>query len=556
MAGDEEAAAVLIAAGADADVPWPAPEEVLDARLQEATQGGRSGVSVLVARDGQILLEQGWGYASVEHEVPFTPATKSRIGSVTKQFTAAAILRLAEQGKLGLQDPLDKYFPEFPRGSEVTLRHLLTHTSGMHNYTAKPEFMSTVTVPAQSDDLIRSFQKDPFDFAPGERWAYCNSGYFLLGAIVAKVSGCSYGDFLQREFFAPLGMTNSGVHSATAILMHEASGYSYAGGKFSKAINWDMSRAGGAGALYSTVGDLFRWNEAVFGGQVLKDDTLREAFTPVMTRQDTEPAGKKDTGYGCGWSLGKTRGLRVIEHGGGLHGFLSYLLRYPEQKLTVAVLANASDPPPVLTPDVIAAQAAELYLWREMKPRERPETLSLDVAALEAFVGRYDYGGPILTVTREGKQLHAQLTGQPRFEIFAKSADTLFWKVVEAEVQFVKNDAGEVVKAIHKQNGAVIQAPRVAEETAVQLDPGVLEACVGKYDFGDGTLILTVTREGGRLFAQMKGQPRHEIFARSETEFFWKVVAARITFVKDPEGRVIKAVSEQGGQRLEARRVE
>lgn len=556
IAGDEAAAALLTARGADADASWPGPEEVIESRLREATRGQSSGVAVLVARDGRVLFEGGWGYANVENEVPFTPATKSRIGSVTKQFTSAAILKLAEQGKLTVQDRLEKYYPDFRRGGEVTLHHLLTHTSGIHNYTAKPDFLREVTVGTTPDDLIRSFQDDAFDFDPGERWAYCNSGYFLLGAIVEKVAGCSYGAFLEREFFAPLGMTNTGVHTATAILKHEASGYSYAGGRLAKAINWDMSRAGGAGALYSTVEDLYRWNEGVFNGRVLKEASLKAAWTPVVTQQDATKGEPKETGYGYGWAIGKHRGLRRIDHGGGLHGFLSFLVRYPDQALTVAVLANASDPPAALIPETIATQIAELYLWREMKPRERPKVVSLDVAALETLVGRYDYGGPILTVTRDGDRLFAQLTGQPPFEIFAKSADTFFWKVVEAEVRFVKNEAGQVVKAIHQQGGAVIEAPRHTDEPVVKVTAEVLESYVGRYDYAQAGLILTITREGDRLFAEVTGQPRFEIYPRSESEFFWKVVAARITFLKDADGKVRKAVTEQGGQRLEARRVE
>jgi len=556
IAGDDEATALLRARGADTDAAWPKPEEVVEARLREATRGESSGVAVLVARGGRVLFEGGWGYASVENEVPFTPATKSRIGSVTKQFTAAAILKLAEQGKLSVQDRLEKYYPDFRRGGEVTLHHLLTHTSGIHNYTAKPDFLHDVTAGTTPDELIRSFQDDAFDFDPGERWAYCNSGYYLLGGIVEKVAGCSYGAFLEREFFAPLGMTNTGVHTATAILKHEASGYSYVGDRLAKAVNWDMSRAGGAGALYSTVEDLYRWNEGVFNGRVLTEASQQAAWTPVVTQPDAAKREPKETGYGYGWAIGKQRGLRRIDHGGGLPGFLSFLVRYPDQALTVAVLANASGAPAALTPERIATQIAELYLWREMKPRERPKTVSLDAAALEALVGRYDYGGPVLTVTRDGNRLLAQLTGQPQFEIFAKSADTFFWKVVEAEVRFVANETGQVLKAIHQQGGAVIEAPRLTDEPVVKVTTEVLESYVGRYDYAQAGLILTITREGDRLFAEVSGQPRFEIYPRSENEFFWKVVAARITFLKDADGKARKAVTEQGGQRLEARRVE
>src|SRR5208283_4739801 len=167
--------------------------------------------------------------------------------SITKQFTAAAILKLQEEGKLSVNDKLTKYFPEFPRGDEVTLEHLLTHTSGIHSFASKPQFLEMVKSPVKEEDLVRSIEKDPYDFAPGKKYQYNNSGFFLLGCIIEKVSGHSYGDFLRENFFEPLGMTNTGVHQAGVELQHEARGYEFAGTEFTNASNWNMTWAGGAG---------------------------------------------------------------------------------------------------------------------------------------------------------------------------------------------------------------------------------------------------------------------------------------------------------------------
>lgn len=462
IAGQQDLADYLAAHGADTNTPFPTPATVIDACLNELIHSNSPGVAVLVARDGKVLFEKGWGCASIEHAAPFTPETKSRIGSVTKQFTAAAILRLQEQGKLSVNDKLGKFIPDFPRGNEVTLHHLLTHTSGIHNYTAKPGFLETATIGTKPEDLIASFRKDPYDFVPGEKQLYSNSGYFLLGYIVEKVSGRSFQAFLNQEFFAPLGMTNTGVHTPTAVLPHEASGYILAGGKVTKALNWDMSRAGGAGALYSTVEDLYRWNEGVFNGKVLSAVTLEAAFTPVVTKVDAEST--KDSGYGYGWVISRIRGLRVIAHGGGLHGFLTHLLRYPEQRLTVVVLANATDPPWELMPHALASRIAQLYLWREMQPRKTFTPVRIAPADLDAFVGRYNCNGPTLTVTRKGGRLFAQIDGQPKFGIYPKAQDTFFWRVSEAEVRFVRNAKGAVVEGIHRQNGQTLHAPRLADE--------------------------------------------------------------------------------------------
>jgi len=553
--GQKEAADFLLGKGADPKAEMPPLDKVVDAIFGELIKTNWPGVAVLVAKEGKVLFKKGYGLASLEHGVPVTPQTKFRIGSITKQFTAAAILKLQEEGKLSVEDKLTKYIPDFPRGDEVTIRHLLTHTSGIHSYTSKPDFMDTARVPVKAEDLIKSFKNDPYDFDPGKKWAYNNSGFFLLGYIIEKVSGQSYGDFLREKFFAPLGMKDTGVHEATDIYPHEAYGYAYQGGQLKKALNWDMSRAGGAGALYSTVEDLYLWNEAVFNGKALSPESLKSAFTPVLTAQDEQKP--KDEGYGYGWAIAKLRGLQEISHGGGLQGFVSFLLRLPKEHFTVVVLANSAPAVPGVDTGGLAHELAQLHLGDKMEVRVRPAVLKgVSAQTLEAYVARYDYGGAVLTVTRDGDRLFAQLTGQPKREIFPSSETNFFWKVVEAEVTFVKDANGKVTKAIHRQGGQTLHAPRLEDIQEVKLSPAALDAVVGKYDYGQGKSILTVTREGERLFAQLTGQPRVEIFAKSETNFFWKVANARVTFVKDERGKVIKAIHEQGLAKFEAPKLE
>lgn len=556
LRGQKEVMDLLASRGADQKAPLPPPEKLVDSLLGSLIKPDGPGAAVLVARDGRVLFQKAYGLAQVEGRVQADPDTKFRIGSITKQFTAAAILKLQEEGRLSVNDPLTRFLPDYPRGGEVKVHHLLTHTSGIHSYTDKPDFIASVTTPVKAEDQIRSFKNDPFDFDPGKKWLYSNSGYFLLGYIVEKVSGRSYGDYLRLKFFEPLGMKDTGVHRSDVALDHEALGYQFENGEFKKAVNWDMSRAGGAGALYSTTLDLNRWNEAVFGGKVLSKASLEAAFTPVVL-QGEDPAAPKDAGYGYGWSIATFRGLQEIGHGGGLQGFVSYLLRLPKLNFTVAVLVNAAPPAPGVDPGSLAHDVVEAYLGEALPPLERP-TVDAKVSpqAKDAVVGRYDYGGAILTVTREGDHLFAQLTGQPRFEIFPRSETTFFWKVVEAEVTFVKDDKGRVVRAIHKQGGQTIDAPRLEDLQAVRLDPKALDAVVGRYDYGGGTSILTVTRDGDHVFAQLTGQPKFEIFPKSETEFFWKVVNAEVTFVKDKDGKVVKGVHRQGGKTIDAPRME
>jgi len=231
--GHEDVAKWLAEHGADTERPFADPSVYVETVLSKLAKSNEPGVAVLVSRGGKVVFSKGYGLANTTDNVPVTPDTKFRIGSVTKQFAAAAILKLQEDGKLSVTDKLTKFIADYPRGDEVTLHHLLTHTSGIASYTSKPDFFEQVTTPIEPLELIDSFKQDKFDFEPGEKWSYCNSGYFLLGYIIEQVSGKSYGDYLADEFFKPLGMHNTGVHRADLELEHEASGYSYSDGKLS-----------------------------------------------------------------------------------------------------------------------------------------------------------------------------------------------------------------------------------------------------------------------------------------------------------------------------------
>jgi CubicO group peptidase (beta-lactamase class C family) len=556
LRGETAMVEYLASRGADLKAPIPPRENLADALFRTVLKDpSGAGIAVLVAEDGKVLLEKGYGLADIEHKTSVTPETKFRIGSITKQFTAAAILKLQEEGKLSVTDKLYKYIPDFPRGDEVTLHHLLTHTSGIRSYTDKPGFIDHVTNSITSQALIDSFKHDPYDFDPGKKWHYDNSGFFLLGYIVQKVSGQPYDEFLKQKFFEPLGMTSTGVYRTGLELDHEALGYRFQGEGFVRALNWDMSWAGGAGAIYSTVEDLKRWNEALFHGKVLNEAGLKAAFTPGKTEENKDDTS--GNGYGYGWAIAHLRGAEEISHGGGLDGFSTYLLRLPKQNFTVAVLANALPGAPGVDPSQLAHLVTEIYLGDKLEPRPTPAANpSVSPQALQAIVGRYDYGNAIMTVTREGTHVYAQPTGQPRFEIFPKSETDYFWKVTDAQVSFVKDSSGKVTKAVHHQSGMTINAPRLEDVTAVKMDPASFDALTGKYDYGEGKTILTVTREGDRLFAQLTGQPKFEIFPKSATEFYWKVVNAQITFVKDDTGKVTKVIHQQGGRRFEAPRVE
>ncbi len=524
-------------------------EEEATKRLREVTAGDSSGLAVLVARDGKIVFQGGFGFADIEKKTPISPDTKFRIGSISKQFTAVAVLRLAEQGKLSLDDSLAKFFPDFPGGKEVNLRQLMTHTSGLHSYTDKPEFIGRVKEPIEPAKLIEWFKDDKPDFAPGKGFHYNNSAYFLLGEIVAKVSGKSFGEHLKETIFDPLEMMDSGIYVNSNPPTGMANGYSYADGKLSAALDWDMTWAGGAGAIYSTVGDLFRWNEALFGGKVLSEASLNAATTPVEL-----PPNVDGMNYGYGLMMLAVKRLPAVGHGGGLNGWSTYLVRLPEQKCTVVVLANALPPPPKHSPGGIAHSLAAQLLKDEIaKLPPVTEDKSVDPKTFTDFAGRYDYKDSILTVTAEEDGLFAQITGEPKNRIFPKSKDAFFWKVTDAEVTFLRDEKGQVITARHSQGGSNFRAAKFPAD-AIQLTPEQVEPFVGQYRYGLFS-VMTVTRDGAQLFAQLTGQPKYPIFPKSETEFEWRVVPAKAQFVKGDDGKVTKAVHHQSGTSFDAPKI-
>lgn len=544
----------LVRQGANPDEAMPSAEALSRVTLTDLVEGSVPGMAVLVARDGRVLYQEGFGLASIEPEIPIGVETKFRIGSITKQFTAAAILRLREAGLISLNDPLTRFIPDFPRGDEVSIYQLLTHTSGIRSFTNHPQFLDRVSVGIESGALVDSIKAYGFDFEPGTAQVYNNSGYFLLGHIVENVSGMTFQDYLKTTFFEPLGMNETGIHHTTIQLEHEAMGHSFENDDFGRAIDWDMSWAGGAGAMYSTVGDLFKWNEAVFSGDVLTSESMELALAPSRLKDGTIGNGIGSP-YGFGWMIRQHRGQREIGHGGGLHGFVSYLARLPEKDVTVAVLANSA-PSRGINPEVIARDLLDYHLWEELDAQETfAVDSSITAEQLDDYIGRHQYpGGAVLTVTREGDQLYAQLTGQPRFEIFPAGADAFFWKVVDAQIRFVRGEDGEIVHGIHRQGGAELTVPRLEEVETIAIEADQLDEYVGRYQY-PGDAVLTVTREGSQLYAQLTGQPQFAIYPTGEDTFIWRVVDARITFVRGADGTIQHGIHRQGGAEINVLRL-
>jgi CubicO group peptidase (beta-lactamase class C family) len=548
--GREKVIEYLKEKGAKTDIPMPSFDKLVDPIFKSAQAGATPGVSILVSQDGKIIYEKGFGYADVGNKVPVTPDTKFRIGSITKQFIASSILKLQEEGKISVEDKLSKFIPGFPRGDEVTIYHLLTHTSGIHSYTDRPTFEKYLTMPVSTAALVDTIKAHPYDFNPGDKYLYNNSGYFLLGYIVEKISGNSLAKYLNETFFKPLGMNSTGIYQNDVVLDNEAYGYSYNNDTLIKAVNWDMTWAGGAGAIYSTTKDLYTWNEAVFNGKVLSDQSLKAAFTPAILTD------KQKTDYGFGWGFGDIRGTRLIAHSGGLNGFVTYLGRQPEKKVTVIVLCNSTPPPPRINPGTNGLLITEYLLWQGMaKQASFGSDIKIDEKTLKSYVGRYNYGrGAVLIVTLDGNQLMAQMTGQPNFPIYPSSNDEFNWKVVEAKIKFVKDDKRNVTHAIHTQGGQQLEAKKLKDEIPAAVSPSVFDKLVGKYDMGNNNLV-TVVKDGNRLILQVPGQPQYQLLPASETEYFMKESTVRVTFKANDAGKTDTLILNFDGSEQQAKRV-
>jgi CubicO group peptidase (beta-lactamase class C family) len=413
----------------------------LDQYLSALADQGRFTGSVLVSRDGKVLFAKGYGLANAELNVPNTPETKFRLGSITKQFTATAIVVLQERGKLNVQDPICKYLDNCPSAwSEITIHHLLSHTGGVPNFTSFPDYVSKMMMPVTAQEMIARFKDKPLDFKPGEKWSYSNSGYFLLGFIIEKVSGESYESFVKRNIFDPLKMTNSGYDHFDSILKNRATGYSLGRGKMINSAYIDMTQPYSAGSLYSTVEDLFTWNEALSSDKILTAKSREMMMAPV----------KNDYAYGLG--VQTKSGRRVVAHGGGINGFSTYLARFPDEKVTIVVLRNSDYGAP--GPGQISIDLAAIMFGEKYEvPASRTE-VKVDPKILDAYVGQYQLGPNfIVAITKEGDRLMLQATGQPKFDLFPESESKYFLKVVDAQLTFEKDETGKVTRLILHQGG-------------------------------------------------------------------------------------------------------
>ena len=336
---------VLIAFAAPQDSYAQSMADKVDALVSQYAANGDFMGSILVARDQAVVLKKGYGSANIEWEIPNGPDTKFRLGSITKQFTSMIVMQLVKEGKLGLDGTISDYLADYPKdkGSRVTIHHLLTHTSGIPSYTGMPFFREVVRDPFTPGDFIRFFADSSFEFEPGSQFRYNNSGYFLLGVIIEEVTGKPYASVLQERIFGPLGMNSTGYDMPGPIIPKRAAGYEWGIDGFVNADYLDMTLPYAAGSLYSTVEDLYLWDRALYTDKLLPGSLRERLFTPAV-----QTGG---SWYAYGWSVANRRfgtsvdSVRVIQHGGGINGFNTLIVRIPKEEILVVLLNNTGRAP-------------------------------------------------------------------------------------------------------------------------------------------------------------------------------------------------------------------
>lgn len=435
--------------------PQSDPAQALDSLGRHAVESGATvGLGLGVYRDGEPVLSEGYGEADAENGIQATDSTVFRVGSVTKQFTAAAVLKLAEEDALSLDDPITAFLSDYPEaGRDITVHHLLNHTAGIPSYTAMESWQELMRRDLDHDEMLELFADEPLDFEPGESFAYSNSGYYVLGLVIEEASGMAYDEYLRETFLEPLDLGDTRYCWESPLIPHRARGYQREETEdeestIRNADRLSMGQPYAAGALCSSVRDLARWTGALHGGDVLAPESYQR-----MTTAAEMPEGARME-YAYGLILSDLEGINRIEHGGGIPGFNAQVAYYPDEELTVVALVNLNGP----TADEVAESAARLALGVEM-----PEVADLPLAEEERrrYVGTYDVEVLELEVFEEDGELMAQGEGQPAFRLLYQG-DHEFRASFDSAVRLVftvEEDRAESV-TLH-QGGMRFEGPRL-----------------------------------------------------------------------------------------------
>ena len=526
--------------------------------------------AALVAENGKVVYKGAFGLANMEWNLPNTPDTKFRLGSITKQFTATLTMQLVEQGKIKLDAKISDYLPDYRKdiGEKVTIHQLLTHTSGIPSYTGQPGFVENVSRnPYKVDDFVKKYASGDLEFEPGSKYSYNNSGYFLLGAIIEHVTGKPYEQVLKENIFDPLGMKNTGYDHHDTIIPKRATGYSKTPDGYTNAGYLDMSIPYAAGSMYSTVEDLYLWDQALYTDKLVSAQSKALMYKPFL--QD----------YAYGWVVQNAsfkqdgKDVPVIRHGGGINGFTTTIVRFPQEKNLIVMLDNTGtgyldrlsdsiakilynqpyEQPKISIVPVLAKTitekgiAAGVAQYRDLKAKE---SATYDFS--EAELNQLGY-----RLLRTGKHKEAIEIFKLNVEAYPQGFNT-YDSLGDA---YVAINERELAKQNYKKslelnpnNTNAAAALKTLDTPTITVDPKILDAYVGEYEVGPG-FVLRVFREGDKFMTQATGQPAFEIFPDSETVFHPSAFPAKLTFIKDADGKVNAIRIDQAGRVTNGKRI-
>jgi len=519
--------------------------------------------AALVAENGKVVYKGGFGLANMEWNIPNTPDTKFRLGSITKQFTATVILQLVEQGKIKLDGKLSDYLPDYRKdvGEKVTIHHLLTHTSGIPSYTSQPGFFENVSRnPYKVDEFVKKYASGNLEFEPGSKFLYNNSGYFLLGAIIEHVTGKPYEQVLKENIFDPVGMKNTGYDHHNTVIAKRATGYIKTPDSYANSPYLDMSIPYAAGSLYSTVEDLYLWDQALYTDKLISAQSKALMYTPFLDN------------YAYGWAITKASfkqnnaDVPVITHGGGINGFTTTIVRFPNEKNLIVMLDNTNT-------EYLDRLSDSITKIIYNQPYELPKISIVSVLentikekGIEAGIAQYrdlkakqaatyDFSESELNqlgyrLLRSGKpkeaieifklNVEAYPKGFNAYDSLAEAYSTINER--ELAIQNYKKSL-----ELNPNNTNAAEVIKRLDKPPVVVDAKVFDTYVGEYEVGPG-FVLRVFREGDKLMTQATGQGVFEIFPESETVFYPRAFVAKLTFVKDAEGKVTGIKIDQNGR--------
>ncbi len=505
------------------------------------------GVTVLVAKSGKPIFRKAYGMADLELGVKMKPEMVFEIGSITKQFTAVSILMLMEQGKLSLDDEITKFIPDYPtHDKKKTVHNLLNHTSGIKSYTNLASFLEKARVDMSPMEIINSFKNEPMDFDPGEKFLYNNSGYIILGYIIEKVSGQTYEDFIEKNIFEKLAMTNSYYGSMKEIIKNRASGYQPNENGYRNADYLSLTLPYAAGSIMSNVDDLLKWQEAVKSNKLIKEETLALAVNGSKLNSGEE------INYGYGWGKTDIQGYKGYEHGGGIFGYTTNGIYLMDDDVYAIALTNSS------CKNIGAAntQIAALAIGKPFPTKA--DAIVLNEDDLKKWTGIYKFEDALRQISYEDGGLISQRQESTKMKIYPLSETHFIFEDGATAYHFEIKDGKNSVKmkaGSNEREGIATDESFEEERATMEVSPEILKSYIGNYELQKG-FVITMMLENGKLFTQATGQPKFPIFAESESKFFLKVVPATVEFNKGDNGEIESLTLNQGGQSMVAKKIE